>query len=87
MVKRRLLFIKRSDSAPVYFPLQGHHVAGVHWGALCGGERQPAAGRPTGDRILGVPAAALTCASGGSEACGCGNAAPRTQTTSHLCTA
>lgn len=68
-------------------PSQGHHVAGVHWGAVSGRERQPAAGRPSGNWILGVPVAAFTGTSGGSEACGCGCLAPWTQTATHFCPA
>lgn len=65
-----------SEHTVVWFPCQGHHVARVHRGSVSGGERQPAAGRPAGDRILDLPVAAFTSTSGGSEACGCGSVAP-----------
>lgn len=76
-----------SEYTVVWFPSQGHHVARVHRGTVSGGERQPAAGRPAGDRILDLPVAAFTSTSGGSEACGCGSVAPWTQTLTDLCPA
>lgn len=63
---------------------QGHHVARVHRSPVGGGERKPAAGRPEGDRVLGVQAAALAGARGRSEARGRGSPAPRTQTAADL---
>lgn len=59
-------------------------MEGFHRGAVGGGEGQPAAGRPAGDRVLGVSPAALAGASGRPEARGCGDPAPGAQTTAHL---
>lgn len=64
--------------------LQGHHVEGFHRGAVSGGEGQPAAGRPAGNRVLGVSPAALAGASGGPEARGRGGPAPGAQAAAHL---
>lgn len=71
----------------VFFPSQGHHVAGFYWCIVSRRERQPAAGRPAGDWIVGVPVAAFTSTSAWSETCGCGSVAPWTQTATHFCPA